>query len=70
MRGRILRATWAHNRKKGGENMQNDEIKAIASASEWTGMLPAIPWDGKTDTVRSMMRVHLVKGKVYRRRKD
>ncbi len=46
-----------------------DELDAIASASEWTGMLPAIPWDGDTGSVRRMMHVHAQPHKIYRRKK-
>lgn len=47
-----------------------DEIKAVASATEWTGALPAVPWDGDTAPLRRLMRVHAQPGKVYHKGKD
>ena len=47
-----------------------DEIKAVASATEYTGMLPAIPWDGDTSPQRRMMHVHREPGKVYRKKRS
>ena len=35
-----------------------DDVETVASANEWTGMLPAIPADEDTQPVRRMMNVH------------
>ena len=48
---------------------KKDEIKAVASASEWTGMLPAVPPDGDTGAVRKLMRVHAQPEKVFKKKK-
>lgn len=45
----------------------HDEIKAVASATECTGAVPAIPWDGDTAPQRRLVRV--VGEKKYRRKK-
>ena len=46
-----------------------DEMDAVASAQEYTGMLPAMLWDGDTGVVRRLLRVHRQPVKVYRKRK-
>ena len=33
-------------------------METVASANEWTGMLPAMPADEDTQPVRRMMNVH------------
>lgn len=38
--------------------MKEDEIKAVASATECTGAVPAIPWDGDTEDQRKLLHVH------------
>ena len=35
-----------------------DDVETVASANEWTGMLPAMPADEDTQPVRRMMNVH------------
>ena len=47
-----------------------DEIKAVVSATECTGALPALPWDGDTENARRMLRIHRQPLRVYRRVKD
>ena len=32
-----------------------DEIKAVVSATECTGALPALPWDGDTENARRLL---------------
>ena len=32
-----------NNRKKGADRMEKDEIKAVVSATECTGAVPAVP---------------------------
>ena len=39
-------------------NRPIDDVETVASANEWTGMLPAIPADEDTQPVRRMMNVH------------
>ena len=47
-----------------------DEIKAVVSATECTGAVPAVPWDGDTENARKLLRVHRQPRGVYRRAKD
>ena len=51
------------------EKQQKDEIKAVASATECTGMLPAVPPDGNTASVRKMLRVHAQPRRILHRKK-
>lgn len=37
---------------------RKDELDAVASATECTGAVPAIPWDGDTEEARKLMKVH------------
>ena len=37
---------------------QKDELNAVASATECTGAVPAIPWDGDTEEQRKLHQVH------------
>ncbi|MBQ7519646.1 MAG: hypothetical protein IJU12_04940 [Clostridia bacterium] len=37
---------------------KKDELDAIASATECTGAVPAIPWDGDTEEERKLLKVH------------
>ena len=46
-----------------------DEIKAVASATECTGAVSAIPWDGDTEEQRRLVHVHAQGKKRYRRAK-
>ena len=39
-------------------NRPIDDVETVASANEWTGMLPAMPADEDTQPVRRMMNVH------------
>ena len=39
-------------------NRPIDDMETVASANEWTGMLPAMPADEDTQPVRRMMNVH------------
>ena len=39
-------------------NRPIDDVESVASANEWTGMLPAMPADEDTQPVRRMMNVH------------
>ncbi len=47
-----------------------DEIKAVVSATECTGALPALPWDGDTENARRLLRIHRQPRTVYRRARD
>ena len=35
--------------------MEKDEIKAVVSATECTGAVPAVPWDGDTENARKLL---------------
>ena len=39
-------------------NRPIDDMETVASANEWTGMLPAMPADEDPQPVRRMMNVH------------
>ena len=39
-------------------NRPIDDVETVASAKEWTGMLPDMPADEDTQPVRRMMNVH------------
>lgn len=36
---------------------RRDELDAVVSATECTGAVPAIPWDGDTEEARKLMKV-------------
>ncbi len=37
---------------------RKDGLDAVASATECTGAVAAIPWDGDTEEQRKLMKVH------------
>lgn len=47
-----------------------DSLESVASATECTGALPAIPWDGDTENSRRLLRIHRQPRTAYHRVKD
>jgi len=41
---------------------------AVASSTECTGAVPAIPWDGDTQAQRRLLRVHGQPRRIYRKK--
>lgn len=46
-----------------------DCLDAVASATECTGALPAVPWDADTENARRLLRIHRQPRTVYHRAK-
>ena len=47
-----------------------DSLDAVASATEYTGALPAMPWNDNGKNARRALRVRRPSGAVFRRAKD
>ena len=44
-----------------------DVLDAVASSTECTGALPAVPWDADTEENRRLLRIHRQPRAAYRR---
>lgn len=47
-----------------------DDVFTVASNTECTGILPAMPWDADTEEARKLYHVHRQPRTVYHRVKD
>ena len=46
-----------------------DRLDAVVSATECTGAVPAIPWEGDTEASRRLLRMLPQSGKIYRKKR-